>query len=407
MNKLLLLVRGDGRQLIDLQGRCVLRDLPFPVLVFIDQANAHHTGAPAPDIEVEVVRWSDLAGVRARAERHHAAAPLLGLAALDEKMVDFAAELRQALGLPGMHCAASRRFRDKLTMKSLLDAAGIRVPAHARCDDEAAVRNLLAIHQRIVIKPVDGLGSRDVEFIDTPQGLAAWRERQDRLDAYEAEEYIDGVLYHLNAVVRDGMPVLTACAIYLPGMANIDFASGAPFVSVLVTDEELHERLRQFSDQVLAVLGMENGVTHLECFVKADNEIVFCETAARPGGGGIVLMIEAQYGINYARALLLLEGGRGDLIAPDPAHGRVAGLIGFRNPDTGFIKRIAPRERFSEPWIRHVHLPVAAGGFVPAAAHCTDFIGLLIFNSRDRAEFEQKRIDLYQRFYAELETTHA
>ena len=407
MNKLLLLARGDGRQLLGLHGQPLLRDLPFPVLVLIDQANAHYVDVAATGVEVEIVRWSNLADVRARVERHHAAAPLLGIAVLDEKTVDFAAELREALGLPGMHQAASRRFRDKLTMKALLGAAGLRVPAHARCDDTAAVASLLAVHQRLVVKPVDGLGSRDVVFIDSPQGLAGWYAQQPQPAAYEAEEYIDGVLYHLNAVVCDGKPLLTACAIYLPGMANIDFASGAPFVSVLVTDAELNARLCAFSDRVVDVLGMRNGVTHLECFVKADNEIVFCETAARPGGGGIALMIEAQFAVNFARALLLLEGGRGDLIRPEHDGGRVAGLIGFRHPDTVFVKRIAPRERFSEEWIRHVYLPVGPGAFVVAATHCTDFIGLLIFSSRNRTEFEQKRVDLYRRFYAELETEPA
>lgn len=405
MKPLLLLARGEGRQLLDLHGRSILRDLPFPVLVFIDQANASYASGAGENVELEIVRWSNPADLRERVLRRHAATPLLGIATLDEKMVDLAAELRETLGLPGLHREASSHFRDKLVMKTLLAAAGVRVPAHARCDQRAAVESLLARHQRLVLKPVDGLGSRDVAFVDSPQELRAWYEANQEPANYEAEEFIDGVLYHLNAVVRDHRPLLTACAIYLPGMANIDYSSGAPFVSVLVTDGELAARLDRFSDKVIEVLGLPNGITHLECFVTADDEIVFCETAARPGGGGIVLMIEAQFGINYSRALLLLEGGRGDLVRLDPPAPAVAGLIGFRLSDTGFIRRIAHRERFAEDWIRHVHLPVEPGAFVAAASHCTDFIGLLIFASRDRSEFETKRIDLYRRFYDELETS--
>jgi hypothetical protein len=41
--------------------------------------------------------------------------------------------------------------------------------------------------------------------------------------------------------------------------------------------------------------------------------------------------------------------------------------------------------------------------FLPPAAHCTDFTGLLVFSSADLAEFDTRRTALYERFYASLE----
>jgi biotin carboxylase len=295
-------------------------------------------------------------------------------------------------------------FRNKLVMKKSLSAAGLRTPWFAECTDRAAVENLLARYGAVVVKPVDGYGSRGVEFIRSPEQLAAWYARCKAPAAFEAEELIEGVLYHVNAVVRSGLPALTASAIYLPGMGNIDFSAGAPFVSAIVVEDGLRCRLEEFSDKVIATLGLRDGVTHLECFVTTEGEIVFCEIAARPGGGGIVWMIEAQYGVNYNRVVLLLEAGRSDLIAiPNESGAGVAGLIGFRSAQSAFVERAAKPDDFRDDWIRLSQIDVSEGAFKAASAHCTDFLGLLIFNSRDMDEFEQNRLHLSKRFYDALE----
>lgn len=404
MSKLLILARGDGRNYKDLRGHSILKDLPIDAVVFTDKANAPHFQGLGERVTVEVLRWSDLADVRRRATALQAGAGLRAIAVLDEKMVDFAAELRAELGLPGFTPEQVRRFRHKPTMKLLLDAAGVRVPEYAHCEHRDAVETLMARHRRLVIKPVDGLGSRDVAFVASHGELAGWYAQQNNPEGFEAEEFIDGVLYHVNAVVVDGTPILTVCAPYLPGMANIDFASGSPFVSVTMDDSDLRRRLQAFSDRVIEVLALRNGVTHLECFVTPADEIVFCEIAARPGGGGIVLMMEAQYGINYARAALLLEAGRGDLIEPPRGPcGELAGLMGFRLAKSGFVKRAATPAAFREDWIRHVQIDTEPGEFIPAAAHCTDFAGLLIFCAADQAEFGTRRAELQHRFDSALE----
>lgn len=407
MKTLLVLARGDGRNLVDLHGRSIFDDLPFPVVVMADKARPDLLSALGPSVIYEKVTWSRVDAIRARASALHAGGGLLGIAVLDEKMVEFAAELRTELGLPGMDHAHSLRFRDKLLMKKLLGAAGVRVPAHARCDRRADVEELLTRYLRLVIKPVDGLGARNVVFIDTLLELDAWYHDRHDLHGYEAEEFIDGVLYHVNALVEDGKARYTASAIYLPGMGNIDFPSGAPFVSVMVQGE-LKARLLAFSDRVIEVLGMPYGITHLECFVCPSGEIVFCEIAARPGGGGIVLMIERQSGVNFCRALLLLEAGCGDRIRlPGEAVNLIAGLIGFRLAAMGTVKCIAGTDAFRDAWVDHADIYAARGDFVTAAGHCTDYVGLFIFSSASRDEFENRRVELYRRFFASFETDPA
>lgn len=378
--------------------------MPFDVVVFVNKINVHHFQSDSSRIRLQEVRWSDTASIRRLAREHHEVTHFSGIATLDEMMVDLAAELREELGTPGMPPEVSRRFRDKTEMKRMLACTSVQVPRFSSCSDRNAVQRLLFDHEKLILKPIDGQGARGVSMVESMEELDRWYGQCDRPEQFQAEQFIDGVLYHVNAVVCDGEIKMTASAPYLPGMANIDFTSGAPFVSVILTEGELKRRLEQTSNSVIEALALRNGVTHLECFVTPDDEIVFCEIAVRPGGGGIVLMIEAQYGVNYAAATLLLEMGRGDCIKlPDTEHRNVFGLMGFRSRDSGFLRRMAGPDLFAEEWIRLFRADAAQGDFVVAASHCTDYLGLIIFSSADRDGFERRRSDLYDRFYSSLE----
>ena len=404
MKTLLVLARGEGKSYFDLNGNLIFDDLPFKVVVLSHKSNLYHFEHAKEHVEVHAVRWSDPNEVRRTVRELHESIGFDRIATVDEMMIDLAAELRQELGIPGMLPEDAARFRDKTVMKRILSENSMRVPHFSPCSHRDRVTDLLARHEKLIIKPVDGQGSRDITFVESDEELDRWYANCADPGEFQAEEYIDGVLYHINSLVENGKAKLTASAPYLPGMANIDFSSGAPFVSVMLDEGPLKQRLEQFSDQVIDALQLSHGVTHLECFVTPNDEIVFCEIANRPGGGGIVLMIEAQHGVNYSRAALLLEMGDS---CPAPidgtSHNHVVGLMGFRNKESGFLKRVAPSEQFSENWI-HLFRPEAEeGSFVPASAHCTDYVGLIIFSSRDRDEFEHRRSALYNRFYESLE----
>ncbi len=403
MSCMLVLIR-ETKPHTDLAGRSIFADLPFKVVLLANKEVARLNADCGPNVEIDIVRWSDEASVFAAARRRHETDGVFAIATNDEMIMDLAAELRADLGVQGFLPADARKFRNKVEMKRRLGVAGLRVPHFCLCEEDEQVRALLARHGKLVVKPISGQGSRQVEFIDSEAAWDAWlAENRHELHGFEAEEFIDGTLYHVNAVVADGRPLLTASAPYLPGMGNIDFASGSPFVSLLLRDGELAHRLERFSDAVIAELGMHNGVTHLECFVTGAGEIVFCEIAARPGGGGIVLMIEAQYGINYAQANLLLEAGRGDLVRrPQPSQ-QLAGLMGMRLPQAGFVARMPQAREFAEDWI-HLFRPEASeGDFRCAAAHCTDYVALLVFSSAGEEEFHTRRAGLFSRFYSGFE----
>jgi biotin carboxylase len=396
---MIVLVCDDHGMYVDLDGRCVLDRLPFPVIVLANRRSIGQLAVSSPHVELRQVEWGKHDNVRAAARQIAAARSVLAVATLNESLIDLAAELREALSVVGMGCELAARFRDKLHMKRLLAAAAIRVPEHVCCSDRAQVQVLLARHRRLVIKPVDGFGSRSVSFIDSADQLDAWYREQSATAGYQAEEFIDGRMYHVNSVVRDGQVLVTLSAAYLPGMGDVDFRTGTPYASLVEGDCALRERLTRFAERVIATLGMQHGVTHLECFVTGAGDIVFCEVAARPGGGGIIQLIELSLGCNYAYLSLLLQGEQGGHAEiPRAIDDRTCGMIGFRLADNCTIEGIADPRAFSEPWLRFQRWYAKVGDFVPGARHGTDFVAMMVIDAPDPTTFHQRMQAVRARF---------
>lgn len=394
----LVLICGDHEMYFDLHRRCVLRDTPSPLLVLANRASALVLEEACPELEIQRVQWSDEDRLLDDILVLSRTRPIGSVSTANEGLMELAGRVRAGLGLPGMRPELVARFRDKMLMKQVLAAAGVRVPAYACCDERAAVTALLEHHGRLVIKPVDGLGSRSVSFVSSMDELDAWYLGPHALSRFEAEEFIDGAMYHVNSVVRDGRPLLTASALYLPGMSSIDFRHGTPLVTVMVEDAALAQRLAAYGQQVFDLLGLVNGVTHLECFLTAAGEIVLCEVAARPAGAGIVQMIEAQYGMHLTRAQLLLDSGHGSSLVPAAPQLGLVGLMGFRTARGGTIRRIAASSDFDEQWISMASVPFKTGSIVHAARMSSEVLGLLIFSGTSHTEFMDRRARLQSRF---------
>ena len=76
---MLLLVLGDHTKYFDLNGRCILDTLPFPVVIFADRVSAEALAPAGPNAEIRRIPCSDdeqfrqaalrLAGERPRCSR--------------------------------------------------------------------------------------------------------------------------------------------------------------------------------------------------------------------------------------------------------------------------------------------------------------------------------------------------
>ena len=88
-----------------------------------------------------------------------------------EPGVILAARLREALGLPGQDVAHAVPFRDKESMKQVLDRAGVRTPRHVRAHTESEVRAAAErIGYPIIVKPIAGAGDRKSTRLNSSHG---------------------------------------------------------------------------------------------------------------------------------------------------------------------------------------------------------------------------------------------
>ena len=239
----------------------------------------------------------------------------VGIVCACEGNVLLAARLRDAFGIPGVGSQQATLFRDKVAMKTHLQARGIWVPRHARIDARVLDGGVAAAFARLaaelgapfILKPVQEAGAFGVFKIAAARDLEGCMTWLDSI-AYEAEELIEGKLFHVDSLVQDGRTVFAECAeLTWPAL---DYLAGRPVGSLPLPDTDpLRARLLGFAGRVLVALGAASGATHMEVFVTPQGELVFLEVGGRIPGALIVPMYERAYGINMFSMDVLIQLG--------------------------------------------------------------------------------------------------
>jgi biotin carboxylase len=274
--------------------------------------------------------------------------------ALTERLLLPAALVRDELDLPGQRMAEALPFRNKLAMKRHVRAAGIRVPDFAAYSTDSALR-LLDEHKRVVIKPVSEAGSRDVFIVSDFEGIRKFESAfQARVEEFEVEEFIEGDLFHVDSLVQNGQ-VVAATAGRSVGSTTA-FESQAAFCDIAVPAGVELERLLDFNRDVLASHSSFTGVSHHEIFHSGD-ELVFCEIAARAGGGGIVPAFARRTGIHLVEAMV--QAQLHDVVpVPRSISAELTGYV-LLYPEPGVLD--APIEVPADDWIIHRAINVKPG----------------------------------------------
>jgi len=208
-----------------------------------------------------------------------------------EPTVVLAARMRERFGVPGMSVDTVRGFRDKQLMKERIAAAGLRVPASARCQTNTAVREAAErIGYPLIIKPIDGAGSAHTYRLESSAQLERVLPHLVRVPEVSVEEFVDGEEFTHDTICIAGRPVYENVAQYLP--RPLVARSVHDISPVICTVRDLSSPKIQaglkLGRGVLRALGMGTGFTHLEWYRKADGEVVFGEVGCRVGGARLV-----------------------------------------------------------------------------------------------------------------------
>ncbi|MEU0740742.1 hypothetical protein [Streptomyces sp. NPDC006134] len=281
------------------------------------QGYAHYEYVP----DCEFVPYAELMIRRAARET-----PFTHLITDNEYDLERAARIRADLGIPGQSAASARSFRDKAVMKE--DASRtVRTARFTRLETIVDLTDFIdAVGFPVVIKPVKQGGSRDISVLRTDEDLVEFSRRQWREDLL-AEEFVDGRMYHVDAVLAPGYRFV-ASSRYLRSCLGV--FSGQNNGSVqLRPDDKFAQRLEEFFDRVLEAFETpETSAYHLEVFHTPDDELVLCEIASRVGGNRIPALTKATYGVDLHAGWLRQSCGLpvppAPTAAPDKVHGSVS-----------------------------------------------------------------------------------
>jgi hypothetical protein len=307
---------------------------------------------------------------------------------ISERLMLVAAQLREEFSLEGQDVGSCLRFRDKVEMKrTLLDAGCPGIPRFVTADCDLPELPWQA--EKYVVKTRLGFGSRTVQIVS---GLNEMNRARRELEAIEpgveVEEYVAGEMYHCEAIVYGGVPVFSAVCRYLapPGV----FRSVATRGSVTLGEGSLRQRIADYNADVIRVLGLRDGVTHLEVFHTPDDRIVFCEIAARPGGGGICTVVRQAYGIDLISAALRVQSGFAPLASARP-DGRLWGLIGYY-PQPGLLPAPIDTEPLPQDLgIQHYFTGCVRPG---PAESSTDYAHKFVVSATTPEEFQRRWDDV-------------
>jgi len=268
--------------------------------------------APAPDASPfddvtlvdDALDAGDIAAACDKIQRHFG--PIHRLTGILEPLQVPLAEARTALGIAGPDPGTATKFRDKALMKDEFRAAGIPCARHRLCtcaDDGMAFAAEVGLP--IVLKPPAGAGCRGTWRIDDQRTLAeALRDiAPSPHRPVLAEEFLRGQEGSLEMVVIGGRPVARSLSRYLPGPLEVLRNPWMQWVCWLPRDlgHPSTQAIIDLGAQVVDVLGLRDGIAHLEWFRRDDGSLSVGEVAARPPGGQLSLMTGIVHGADIYR----------------------------------------------------------------------------------------------------------
>jgi hypothetical protein len=302
-----------------------------------------------------------------------------------------AAQLREILGLPGQTVASAVPYRNKLTMKAVVEAAGIEVAAHRAVECAADVLDFARDHGfPVVVKPRDGAGSMGVRVLRTHEELTAYLT--GTFDVYGrhqsnllVESYVDGPMCHVDGLVVDGRVVFVYPSQYQFALVTYSSDGGGRLDVTLDPDDPLGTRLVELTERVIAALPSPDVFTfHAEVFHTPDDRLVLCEIACRTGGAQNRGVAHTLFGVDPTECAVRAQVGLPLPIATGTRHvpARMGGQLVFtKRPGT--VRAVPGTPPFG--WVERATLFVAPGDVVPASRYSADFLASFVVSAPDKA----------------------
>jgi biotin carboxylase len=217
------------------------------------------------------------------------------------------AQAREHFRVPGTSPRVAELFRDKAMMKTALAEAGLPVARHQLVKSAAdAIEFAGRVGFPMVLKPPAGMGAKATFRVSTIEALhravAGMGASESR--PILAEEFLRGQEFSYETVTCAGVPRVDSISRYLPSCLEVLENDWIQWCVVLPRDIDGAEfkGARDMGKRAVQVLGLDDGMTHMEWFQRLDGSLAIGEIAQRPPGANITRMTGLAYDVDPYRA---------------------------------------------------------------------------------------------------------
>lgn len=261
----------------------------------------------------EHMEWFDHFSVNGNVEKRaialHKIYKFTAIIAISESDLIRAAELRDYLGIPGQTMESALAFRNKVMMKDKLKHTDIQLSPYCKVTSSLDLLKFVASHSYpIVVKKVDGTGSKEVAIIHTESELEH-RLEEGFKGEWIAEKFVSGRIYHIDGVAMKGELLFCWPSVYINScLAYMDAKPSGSYI--LEADNPLVTRLNEMVNQILSYMPCPEVIAfHAEIFHTEDDELILCEIASRVGGSKIGITLKTAFNIDLMKTWVQMQCG--------------------------------------------------------------------------------------------------
>ncbi|MFB8202298.1 ATP-grasp domain-containing protein [Kitasatospora purpeofusca] len=212
-------------------------------------------------------------------------------------------------GMTYVYPEAALAGLDKAAFHRVVASCGVAGYGWAASDDPGEVAAKAAeLRFPLMVKPVDGSGSKGVTRVTQPDSLPAAIARARAYSASSTvlvEEYVHGRQLTIDLFLRDGAPVMTC-------IKDQHLVAGRSVVRRIGTaqlSQQEHRHLEDIAVRLCAALGIVDGPANFDLVLGEDGQGRIVEANPRLSGDSIPRLHEAAYGVNVVGALIALALG--------------------------------------------------------------------------------------------------
>ena len=316
----------------------------------------------------------DVGSVTDAVRRVHQRLPVERLEATIEAHTMAAAQVRQALGIPGTSVETTFLCRDKPAMKAALRAVDVPCAMSVGSGDPAEIHQFATeVGFPLIVKPRSGAGASGTVRVDSSDELneALTAAHVGHGASVAVEEFIEGHEGFYDTITIGGSVAHEFVTHYYPNVLEAmrtRWISPQFITTNRVASAPAYQALIEMGRKVIDAFAIDTSATHMEWFY-GPKGLKFSEIGCRPPGVRAWDLYSAanDFDIYFEWAMAVLYGR-----TAKPASRRFsAGIINLRPDRDGVIHRydgIEEVQRRHSEWIIDAHLPPAGTPTQPVEA---------------------------------------